>query len=1288
MIPALMAVNLWAIINYQGENSSDEGNSKTKKEYNKNVRGDPVDMSTGENLVQEEGLRLATPGIPLSFDLHYNSGNDKPGILGRGWGITLNWQLSLIYTYYYQGHVPKYAEYGAMLSDSVFGSHYGPLSEANPNQPGTFITKQFLISDGTRIYLTKGGWTNNADGQVSDWNWHGGHYTEMPVDWELVHTNSEYRLLFPGKKWMTFSDDGRMAAMGDAWGNTITRSRNGDTETYAHSNGRWLKFIYATTNLISGTTDLIVEIQADDGRWMCFNYSNDCLACVAWYGSDNKKRIHDYSYERIAMVNRLVERCNAEGTVSQYGYDSQGKATSMNVNSNWYRHTVTYGSTPQMRYYGHGTSWAEDYQYDSSGRLAGMVGPWNASAPKGQQGETYTYDNWRNIVAERYFEGSNTLALTDRYDDHHRLLESAIGNGVNTQRLSTTTWSEADRLPSSINNADGLTLNLEYINGVAGLARLVGGGQTEEVSMSGWDDRGMPGVVRDARGAETHQEFNTDGNVTTIQPPTGPGYGFEYDTVGRLQKVNRLEPGDVARTLAEYERDGFGQITKAIYPDGLFEQFAYDPMCRLTNAMDRAGRETHLAYWPIGKIKSVKREMGGGEFPGISFDYDEQGTDLKVTDELGRVVEGYALDVAGRPTAVTNILGQTLQVTYAILDLPQQIRRFDNSTVSFTYNAAWRPATIQYPDDTVNLTFSGGGLLQKIADQTSGTILNKYDALSRWAGQTGPRTWDEVTVINGTGGLPTSVTSVGGTVSYSYDIGSRLSSISGPAGIFNYSYNPTNGLIAGVSCSAAGLNADYTFDVLDRVVDIAWKDASTNVVRGFAYSYNSIGMITNVVREDGGRTEYTYDNLDRLISETSVGSVTSVVQYSYDLVGNRTQSVVNSETVNYVYAPGNRLVSWSTNSQQNFDSAGNVTNIQYDDGRQLALTWDSRYRVTEVRTNGNIAEKYQYDALDRRISISDGATTNYLVYAGPHVIAEVGMSGSLIRSYTYGTGIDNILSMTVYGGVTQTYYYVKDHLGTVAAVVDGGGQVVESYQYDAWGNVLEVKDGAGVCHPSSVVGNSILWQGREYSWKIGLYYFRARWYDPVTGRWLSNDPIGISGGLNQYVFCGDNPVNFRDPFGLLTWEWFPSEGEPWVLGRAGSPIPEGSLQGRIIESLPGFHNFAQIHDAMVTLLTAAGVPDIVANVPTMTSALYVSLFGNAIHTIATVFDGSSGSNDGGGNSGGVSGGGAGGFGSGGSHGGSAGGFSSGGGGGGWWGSGGARGGGGHRVRGHRTKPPC
>jgi RHS repeat-associated protein len=111
------------------------------------------------------------------------------------------------------------------------------------------------------------------------------------------------------------------------------------------------------------------------------------------------------------------------------------------------------------------------------------------------------------------------------------------------------------------------------------------------------------------------------------------------------------------------------------------------------------------------------------------------------------------------------------------------------------------------------------------------------------------------------------------------------------------------------------------------------------------------------------------------------------------------------------------------------------------------------------------------------------------------------------------------------------YYALKDHLGSVLALTDTNGVIVESYRYDAWGRPT-VFDASGSSLSASAVGNRFLWQGREYSWKTGLYYFRARWYDPITGRWLSNDPIGISGGLNQYVFCANNPVNFRDPFGL------------------------------------------------------------------------------------------------------------------------------------------------------------
>ena len=91
-----------------------------------------------------------------------------------------------------------------------------------------------------------------------------------------------------------------------------------------------------------------------------------------------------------------------------------------------------------------------------------------------------------------------------------------------------------------------------------------------------------------------------------------------------------------------------------------------------------------------------------------------------------------------------------------------------------------------------------------------------------------------------------------------------------------------------------------------------------------------------------------------------------------------------------------------------------------------------------------------------------------------------------------------------------------------------------SPRYDAWGRTSAF-DGNNNPLGISAIGNRYGFQGREYSWKSGLYYFRASWADPVTGRWLSPDPIGISGGLNQYVFVGNNPVNFTDPLGLWTF---------------------------------------------------------------------------------------------------------------------------------------------------------
>jgi len=145
-----------------------------------------------------------------------------------------------------------------------------------------------------------------------------------------------------------------------------------------------------------------------------------------------------------------------------------------------------------------------------------------------------------------------------------------------------------------------------------------------------------------------------------------------------------------------------------------------------------------------------------------------------------------------------------------------------------------------------------------------------------------------------------------------------------------------------------------------------------------------------------------------------------------------------------------------------------------------------------------------------------------------HCVADLDASGNPIASYTWGTGIDNLLAVTVHGdNATNTYYAIKDHLNSVHALVNESGSTVMTVNYNAWGEPLN----SSLSIQNSSFRLRYLFQGREYSHASGLYNFRARWYSSDIGRWLSKDPIGLEGGLNLYVAFGNNPVNFVDPWG-------------------------------------------------------------------------------------------------------------------------------------------------------------
>ena len=164
-------------------------------------------------------------------------------------------------------------------------------------------------------------------------------------------------------------------------------------------------------------------------------------------------------------------------------------------------------------------------------------------------------------------------------------------------------------------------------------------------------------------------------------------------------------------------------------------------------------------------------------------------------------------------------------------------------------------------------------------------------------------------------------------------------------------------------------------------------------------------------------------------------------------------------------------------------------------------------------------------------------------------------------SFVHSDIIDEVLYGNIQG---QDMYYHQDGLNSVKALTDGGGNEMARYDYDAWGNLTTTL-------PS--IANPFTYTGREWDKETGLYYYRARYYDPKVGRFISKDPIGLAGGINLYSYVGNNPVNWIDPLGLFIKGCEkecknPKEIRTWTERRSGHGGKIIYRGGRVVEEPP------------------------------------------------------------------------------------------------------------------------
>ncbi len=316
--------------------------------------------------------------------------------------------------------------------------------------------------------------------------------------------------------------------------------------------------------------------------------------------------------------------------------------------------------------------------------------------------------------------------------------------------------------------------------------------------------------------------------------------------------------------------------------------------------------------------------------------------------------------------------------------------------------------------------------------------------------------------------------------------------------------------------------------------------------------YDALNRLT---RRDGQTaTEqalYTYDAAGQLLQacakvtggclgEYGVVASASTPSYRYDAAGNRTDSAAAA-----IIGAGNQTRRFKGDTLT-YDADGNVL-TKVGHGKSWAYSWDAFDRLSEVTESGVLIMHSDYDAFDRRVSTWNNAycSAQRHIWDGDQYAVATNCYAAATDEYGWYPGAEQPMSAKFGGrtGVVLTDHALGASVYGIADADSGANSLIKNYHGTSpWG---ESPADTGITFRLRMAG-------QQYDQTTGLYYMRARFYDPSMGRFLSEDPIGIDGGLNLYAYSGNDPINTSDPAGedpdQLPCIAF--NGEPGVTDRA------------------------------------------------------------------------------------------------------------------------------------------
>lgn len=816
----------------------------------------------------------------------------------------------------------------------------------------------------------------------------------------------------------------------------------------------------------------------------------------------SRKRVTDFAYEYLANGGyRLTKTVSGSSKTLKVveEYDALWRKVSSSVQRR------TSATDPTL------VTLSTSFKYDSLGRLI------ETTDPLSNISET-TYDANNKVTKQtlRY-----KLLPSGNSAKHSQCTADAAFPNHHSCIIEQNVYDAADRLTSTT-DVNGSITKFQYdaMGNVTKVTNHLGNSLHYE-----YDAMGRRTHVRDENGYEVRTEYDLAGRIKSITDANNNAIRYEYDALGRKTRVTT--PGGKLTTFDQYdgnsnltkmtdananavpsaqpkntqaaslynEFDEFNRIVKSLNAKNETTQYTYDLLGNRTRVIDANNQTTVFVYNDLGQLIEVKDPIiEGGTDKVVSITYDEVGNRLTYTDRLGEVTR-YSYDRLNR--------------------LVKEEYLTDNLSANKTYDQYGDLVSTSYGTSTYTYTYDAAHRMKSKTDARVGKTMHwEYDAV---------------------GNLIRKITFEGEIYTYDYNSSNRVVSMSAGEPVYlqaSYHYDPAGRLLSRILSNGAATLYNYTADGF--LTSVKQVGANGSVIDQRDYEHDHVGNITKQIINGTETIVYGYDPEYRLLSANSSINANDF-SYTYDAVGNRKTKVFNGVTHHYIYTPtGNRLDKVRSGSTTGpivysfeYDANGSMTGKLNGAGTKLVhLEYDQRRLAKVMGVNNQVSGlSFDYDANAYRIQKQSAAGTKRYLLEGEHLEVVYNGNNQVTATYLRGAVIDEVINgfEKNASGVMENRTFHHDQVNSVVALSDHNGSKVQSIAYGPFGESLGTATGSSQ--------NAMQYTGREKDGETGLYYYRARYYDPEIGRFVSEDPAGVGGGINFYSYVGNNPLILNDPSG-------------------------------------------------------------------------------------------------------------------------------------------------------------